>query len=315
LCVLFPACVYLFAAMSLQRSMLSVRAAAAPIAARLIARPQTIAIIRPTQQLMQRLTAVRSFTTARPVLQAATPASKPEEKAAASSTAVAAAPASSFSEIVQKYGGWYPFIGLAGVIAISKEIIILNEEFLLVTNFATMFTILYLTVGDTITKAAEEQRAELHKKQDDLSDFQIEQYQAALNAHLMNVEQVDVLKRLKTEHNTLSAELLKVKALKLRHSARDAVVKKLGEIKSREASERASFKEIVGARATQYVRRQFAQAPAAVKASLVDFAIDVVEGKRKQLDAKQDPVKRLYADYFGNKLYEQELAQEKQAKA
>lgn len=295
--------------MSLQRTLLSVRAAAAPHVARLVARPATAALVKPSHQLLQRLAAVRSFTTSRPALQAATPT--PE---APKDTAVVAAEPKSFSEVVQKYGGWYPFLGLAGVVAISKEIIILNEEFLLVSNFATMFTILYLTVGDTITKAAEEQSAELHKKMDDLSDFQIEQYQAMLNAHQMNIEQVEVLKKLKVEHNTLSAELLKVKALKLRHSARDAVVKKLSELKSREASERASFKEIVGARATAYVRKQFASSPANVKAALVDFAIDVVEGKRKQLDAKQDPVKKLYADYFNNKLYVAELENEKKLK-
>ena len=262
------------------------------------------------------MTALRQYSQARPALQAATPAEKPQAPKApveqAKTTAVAAA--STFSEVVQKYGGWYPFIGLAGVIAISKEIIILNEEFLLVTNFATMFTILYLTVGDTITKAAEEQRAEMHKKHDDMSDFQIEQIHTLLQAHQMNVEQVEVLKKLKTEHNTLSAESNRVKALKLRHQAREAVVKKLSELKSREASERASFKETVGARATAYVRKQFVNAPANVKAQLIDFAISVVEGKQKQIDSKQDPLKKLYSDYFNNKLYVQELENERKAK-
>lgn len=253
------------------------------------------------------MTALRQYSQARPTLQAATPAAQPVAPKVEQS-------ASSFGEVVQKYGGWYPFLGLAGVVAISKEVIILNEEFLLVTNFATMFTILYLTVGDTITKAAEEQRAELHKKHDDMSDFQIEQIQTLLQAHQMNVEQVEVLKKLKVEHNTLSAESNRVKALKLRHSARDAVVKKLAELKSREASERASFKEVVGARATAYVRRQFASAPAGVKASLIDFAIGVVEGKQKQMDAKQDPIKKLYSDYFNNKLYVQELEAERKQK-
>lgn len=250
------------------------------------------------------MTALRSFSSATP----STPTPAPE------STAVAAAPRS-FTDIVNQYGGWYPFLGLGGAIAVAKEVIILNEELLLVTNFATMFTVLYLGLGDTVTKAAEEARQEVAKRQDDLSDFQIEQIESLIQAHRLNIEQVDVLKRLKVEHNTLSSELARVRALKVRHAARDAVVKKLNEIKSREASERASFKEVVGARATQYVRRQFAAAPANVKSSLVDFAIDVVEGKRKQLDAKADPVKKLYADYFNNKIYLQEIEAEQKQKA
>lgn len=71
----------------------------------------------------QRLSAIRSFTTSRPVSADEKPAATP-----AAPAAVVAAPASSFSEIVAKYGGWYPFAGLAGVIAVSKEIIILSVE-------------------------------------------------------------------------------------------------------------------------------------------------------------------------------------------
>jgi len=162
-------------------------------------------------------------------------------------------------------------------------------------------------------QAAEEQRAEIAKRMDELSDFEIEQLQAVLQAHELNIEQVSVLKRLKEEHNTLSAELVTAKALKVRHAARDAVVKRLGDIRSREASERASFREAVSQRATAYVKRQFVASPAATKASLIDFGIDVVEGKAKALDAKADPVKKLYNDYFEKKLYIQEIEAEKKA--
>jgi hypothetical protein len=124
----------------------------------------------------------RTFSSARVALQAA--AETPKEQsapaaAAASSTAVAAAP-QSFSDVVGRYGGWYPFLGLAGVIAVSKEVIILNEELLLVTNFAAMFATLYFALGDTITKQAEEARAEIAKKNDEVSDFKIEQITALI---------------------------------------------------------------------------------------------------------------------------------------
>lgn len=285
--------------MSLPRSL---RAAAAPLAARLAARPAAAALARPSPQL---LSALRSFSSD---AKAAEPAAAPAAPAVTGSNPTP----SSFRDVVARYGGWYPFLGLAGAAAISKEVVILNEELLLVSNFAAMFGILYLGAGDTVTKGAEEQRAELAKKQDEYSDLQIEALQMAVQAHELNIEQVEVLKRLKTEHNTLSAELTKARALKLRHAARDAVVKRLSDLKGREASERASFKEVVSKAATEYVRAQFASAPPAVKNQLVEFAIDVVEGKKKQMDAKQDPVKKLYADFFNNKLYEKEGAKQKQ---
>ena len=260
----------------------------------------------------------RTFSQARIALHAATPAPKqPEDSVSASASASAVAAPESFSDIVGRYGGWYPFLGLAGVIAVSKEVLVLNEEFLLVSNFAAMFATLYFGLGDTLTKAAEEQRAEIQKRQDELSDFDIEQVQAVLQAHELNIEQVAVLNKLKVEHNQLSSALLVAKGLKVRHQAREAVLKKLTDIRSREQSDRASFRDAIAVRASQYVKRQFASAPVATKTQLVDFAIDVVEGKATQLDAKVDPVKKLYNDYFINQLYlkeiEQENAQKKQA--
>lgn len=259
----------------------------------------------------------RTFSHARQVLAAPTPAAAPKPAApaaapAASSSSVALASPTSFGEIVERYGGWYPFLGLAGVIAVSKEALILNEELLLVSNFAAMFATLYLVLGDQVTKAAEEARAEIVKRQDELSDFEIEQQSAVLQAHELNIEQVSVLQKLKAEHNSLSASLLTAKGLKVRHAARDAVVKKLGDIKSREQSERASFREAIAVRASAYVKRQFAASPAATKNALVEFAIDVVEGKATALDAKADPVKKLYTDYFNQQLYVKEIEQEKQ---
>src|SRR4051794_16666564 len=78
--------------------------------------------------------ALRSMHAASVAAQAAATPSTPAAPAPAPKAAepkVVKTPASSFGEVVQKYGGWYPFLGLAGVIAVSKEVIILNEEFLL----------------------------------------------------------------------------------------------------------------------------------------------------------------------------------------
>jgi len=332
--------------MSALRSMMMVRAAAAPHMRALtaVAPQQTNAILARVQLLGL---SSRAFSQARVVLAAAAPPAKEAPKAvapteakhsetkheakhseakhdakqteqkdgeAAGETAVAEVPtAKSFSEIVQRYGGWYPFLGLAAVIAVSKEAIILNEEFLLVSNFAAMFATLYFGLGDTLNKAAEEQRAEIAKRQDELSDFEIEQLQALIQAHELNIEQVNVLKKLKTENNTLASQLITAKNLKVRHAAREAIVKKLGDIRSREASERASFRTAIAARATQYVQREFTNQPAAAKNSLIDFAIAVVEGKATQLPAAQDPVKKLYNKYFEEQIYNKEIEADKKA--
>jgi hypothetical protein len=58
------------------------------------------------------------------------PAAAASSSAPAAAATAAAPVATSFSDIVHRYGGWYPFVGLAGVIAVSKEVIILNESVL-----------------------------------------------------------------------------------------------------------------------------------------------------------------------------------------
>jgi hypothetical protein len=312
--------------MSLQRGlMMAARAAAPQLARSAPALRAAIAAAPQHTQLLSRVSqlglSARAFSSARAVLAAAAESGKegsspapatPASSSSSDSTAVA--PAQTFSEIVGKYGGWYPFLGLGAVVAVSKEIIILNEELLLVSNFAAMVATLYFVLGDTVNKQAEEVRAEIAKRNDEVSDFQIEQISALIQAHELNIEQVSVLQRLKEQQNSLGAAHSKAKGLKVRHAAREALLKKLGDIRAREASEKASFHEMVSRRATAYVKREFARASADAKAALVNFGLDALEGKVRSMPAEIDVVRRLYSDYFDKKLYIQEIEAEKAAR-
>jgi hypothetical protein len=122
-----------------------------------------------------------------------------------------------------------------------------------------------------------------------------------------------VLQRLKEQQNTLGSAHVTAKGLKVRHAAREALLKKLGDIRSREASEKASFQEMVSKRATAYVKRQFASASADQKAALINFGLDALEGKVKSMPAEIDIIRRLYSQYFDQKLYLQEIEAEKKA--
>lgn len=52
--------------------------------------------------------------------------------------------------------GWLPFAAAAGSVALSKEILILNEEFLLVFTFSATVYALYKQLGGSVAKFFEE---------------------------------------------------------------------------------------------------------------------------------------------------------------
>lgn len=223
-------------------------------------------------------------------------------KSAAPSTNNATAPKeTTFSDIVNQYGGWYPFVGLAGVVAISKEYIILNTEAVIITNFAAVVGMFYLTLGDVLGNARDEQAAEVKKKFDDLYDFQIEQLDALVTAHEMNIAQVDVLKGLKSEYNDLAVKVVAAKQAKLKDAAHSAVAQRLQSVKAREAAEAAEYQQLILEAARTHAWKSAQNLPAAAKAQLLDRAIGFIEGKSEE---GTDPIKQIYIDYIKSRAYE-----------
>ncbi|XXQ36439.1 ATP synthase subunit b [Plasmodiophora brassicae] len=95
-------------------------------------------------------------------------------------------PPSGFKAVVNKYG-WLPFAAAAGSVALSKEILILNEEFLLVFTFSATVYALYKQLGGSVAKFFEERadriRQELHTSLDTkakLIDEEIQNAEAML---------------------------------------------------------------------------------------------------------------------------------------
>lgn len=226
------------------------------------------------------------------------------KSAAPATNNATAAKETSFSDIVNQYGGWYPFAALAGVVAISKEYIILNTEAVLVSNFAAVVGMFYLTLGDVLGNAREEQANEVKKKFDDLYDFQIEQLNALIVAHEANASQVDILKGLKAEYNELAGKVVAAKQAKLKAAAQASVIQRLQSVKAREAAEAAELQQMVLEAARAHAWKAAKDLPAAAKAQLVDRAIGFIEGKSED---SVDPIKQIYIDYIKARGYEADV--------
>lgn len=71
---------------------------------------------------------------------------------------------------------------------------------------------------------------------------------------------------------------------------------------------------MVSDKANAYVRAQLAAATPQFKQQLIEQALDTLEGKKRDA-ATVDPVKKLYLQYFEQKLYVKEMEQEQQKRA
>ncbi len=176
---------------------------------------------------------------------------------------------------------------------------------MLVTNFAAVVGMFYLTLGDVLGNAQKEQAAEVQKKFDDLYDFQIEQVSALVTAHEMNVAQVEVLKGLKTEYNDLAVKVVAAKQATLKANAHSAVIERLRSIKAREAAEAAELQALVLDATSTHAWKAAENLSAAAKAQLIDKAIGLIEGKRD--DRSNDPIKQIYIDYIKSRAYEADV--------
>jgi hypothetical protein len=255
---------------------------------------------------------------------AAVSASSPSSSSSSSSSSTSASSSSSSSspapvpesvgDLVQRYGGWGPLVGLGGALAVSKEWLILNEELLLATNFTVFVLVIWLGLGDSITKAVEDHQSSIQKQTDEVCDFEVDIYKSMIESHQSNIATLDVLKGLKSEYSSLVAAAVKAKDLKARQAARDAVVSRLTSLKTKEETELSSYLDEVYDRTTGYVKRSFQQLSASEKNLLVDHAISVVGGSAQPLESTKDPLKKLYQSYFDGRLYEKEIEADRQAK-
>ena len=199
---------------------------------------------------------------------------------------------------MNRYGGWYPLIGLGAVIALSKELLVLNEEFLMVSNFAAFIFISWLAVGDTVNDMVKDQAEAIRKNHDDVSDLYIDSLQAVIKAGENSLATVPLMKQLKTEYGTLGQQVVKAKELKARAAAREAVLQRLNQVYQKEQNEKAKYLAAVYDSAYQQVQERLQGMSTEEKARMIDSAINTIGGSS---DDVEDPVSRIYQEVLSNR--------------
>jgi len=195
-------------------------------------------------------------------------------------------------------GGWYPFLGAAATIAVTKELFVWNEEALMATNFAVATFAIYLAVGDSITQMMEDDKKAGTKRLQDISDVGVLSAKRYVEFLSIGALTVDMYKALKFEYNQNIRKVAEVSNQKAKAKAAQAVLKRLSDIRAREVAERGQAASSLIAGASTFVRTKITQLSEKDQSQILENALDLLAGKVQSIPVDRDPVKRIYMEYI-----------------
>jgi hypothetical protein len=243
----------------------------------------------------------RYFSTSR--LSASAALSAPTESSSAS-----VVPEQKDNLIFGKYS-LYPLAGLGLATAISKEILILNDELVYASMFLAFTTSLYVYIGQDVAAYFEKTINQARDTQLDACDLAIDHLKRYITIENRNKSFPEDLKSLYEEEVKMTHMAVEYQNKKHAIDATEAVIQKLTQIKSLEDEEDREFKNALVAAANEYVREKFAELPASEKSAYIDAIIDHLPSKNgeKVQGVENDPAVRLFTAFLEEKYSREEL--------
>jgi len=215
-----------------------------------------------------------------------------------SATSPAPAAPQSFSDIVNRFGGWYPLVGAAAAIAVTKEVLVVNEELLLATNFVAAVVGIYVVAGDTLAQSMTEEIDALFAKERVAWQVGVEMTKNQLKYYGIQPLVVEMWKTKKAAYNANIRAVAAAQATKAKLAAAQSMLKRLSDIRTRENSEKGAAVNALITGASTYVRSNIGSLSEKDRSQILENALDILSGKVTQIDIARDPVKRLYLDYL-----------------
>ncbi len=176
-------------------------------------------------------------------------------------------------EQISKYGV-YPFVGLGGFALVSKEIIMLNTEFLVLSNFLLLGSIAYIQFSGKVGEFVQNERVKVVKDiqnniqfRQDVAVAQLDMCKAATNAPKVVTEIYDAF----LEANAAAA---KARDLKARAAFREQIMQRLTSLKQQEDEATEQKREAVRSETLASVLE--AVKSQKVKSAVLDEAIAMV---------------------------------------
>lgn len=198
--------------------------------------------------------------------------------------------------VMEKFGV-VPLIGFGACAMFGKELMIMNEEFLLTMTFGAFFATFYVAGGQSIHDALDKHTRARTEKFNDVFDLMIagaEAYQVNMKAA---VEQVPVAEKFIADQRASYEKLMAYKNIAQRHAAREATITKLEQIHNAEEIQIAAKKNAVMDKSFAAINAHFENADAKLQTELINMSIDLI-GVERVTSVEEDPVKRVASEVF-----------------
>jgi len=200
-------------------------------------------------------------------------------------------------DIIDKYGAT-TFWGMVAAIAVSKEMFILDAEFLLSLEIGAFVMTGYVLTGDTINKMSEEWDAKTKEKFDGANDFMVEMFNQYKMVQSTVQHKPAVLKNYAKEYEAAVTAHAAYLTVKPKHDARAQVLAALEQLKAKEEHEIAMAWQHEVDAAVDNVTKAFSAGDAKLTEQSLELAISGLGFSQPTTNEANDPVKRLFMEQF-----------------
>lgn len=202
--------------------------------------------------------------------------------------------------IIEKYG-MYPLVGLGLAACVSKELLLLNEEFVLVFTFGSFCAVSYMFGWETIGKS-------LDKQCDDIRSGIVagyEEKEAVLEETITNINKLFTLKddvdAMQADYNFRREKLDTYYTRKYKADLYEDVDKAMSELHTRNLKFKRDMRNQLADGAFSFATTEFAKSPQAAKDLAIEAAIANVSYLTKsapEAERKTDSVEQLFNTYL-----------------
>lgn len=199
--------------------------------------------------------------------------------------------------IIAKYGT-IPFFGMAAAILVTKEVFILDAEWLLAMETAAFAMTGYVLIGDSINKYCEKEDEAKTAQFNAANDFlktMLDQYKTVL---MTAQHKPEVLKEYLGEYKAAAQSYAAYETVVPRHKARAAVLATLEQIRSKEQHQASLEWQRKVDDAVANVTKAFQSGDEKLNQEMLTLAINSFGFDKPTTTEANDPVKRLFAQQF-----------------
>jgi len=206
------------------------------------------------------------------------------------------------------FGQWpyYPLVGLGLISAISKEVLILNDELIYFSMFGAFTTTLYIYVGEDVKKFFEDKVAQQKSTLLECCEIAIDSAKRYISIEKRHRSFPDDLKNLYEEEKKMNVLTVDYQNKKHKIDVRDAVLQKLSTVKALEEEEANEYKKALQTYALDYVRERYSQIPQAERLKHIDLLIEALPSKSGAV-VYEDLISQYFNEFLAQQYSPQDL--------